>query len=320
MWKTVVRRLLTMIPQIILLSIIVFVVAKEMPGDAFTGMIDPNVDPAQIEALREAAGWNDPIPVQYVRWIGDVLQGDFGRSYAQQVPVTTLIGGRAANSLRLGIVSTFFTYLIALPFGMFAGRFNNSWFDRFVVIYNYVSYAIPTFVLALLMVFIFGYRLGWFPTFGSKNVTLTAGTFDYYWDMFYRLLLPGFTGGILGTASTTQTLRSEVIDAKTQDYVRTARSKGVPEGKIFSKHIFRNAVLPIASSFGFIFSSLLSGSVFIEQIFAFNGMGDLFITSINARDYSVVITLTLLYGILAILGSLISDIALSLADPRIRID
>lgn len=320
MWKTVVRRLLTMIPQIILLSIIVFVVAKAMPGDAFTGKIDPNIDPAQIEALREAAGWNDPVSVQYVRWIGDVLQGDFGRSYAQQVPVTTLIGGRAANSLRLGLVSTFFTYLIALPFGMFAGRFNNSWFDRFVVIYNYVSYAIPTFVLALLMVFIFGYRLGWFPTFGSKNVTLTAGTFDYYWDMFYRLLLPGFTGGILGTASTTQTLRSEVIDAKTQDYVRTARSKGVPEGKIFSKHIFRNAVLPIASSFGFIFSSLLSGSVFIEQIFAFNGMGDLFITSINARDYSVVITLTLLYGILAILGSLISDIALSLADPRIRID
>ena len=320
MWKTVLRRLLTMIPQIILLSIIVFVVAKEMPGDAFTGMIDPNVDPAQIEALREAAGWNDPVPVQYVRWIGDVLQGDFGRSYAQQVPVTTLIGGRAANSLRLGIVSTFFTYLIALPFRMFAGRFNNSWFDRFVMIYNYVSYAIPTFVLALLMVFIFGYRLGWFPTFGSKNVSLTAGTFEYYWDMFYRLILPGFTGGVLGTASTTQTLRSEVIDAKTQDYVRTARSKGVPEGKIFSKHIFRNAVLPIASSFGFIFSSLLSGSVFIEQIFAFNGMGDLFITSINARDYSVVITLTLLYGILAILGSLISDIALSLADPRIRTD
>ena len=320
MWKTVLRRLLTMIPQIILLSIIVFVVAKEMPGDAFTGMIDPNVDPAQIEALREAAGWNDPVPVQYARWVGDVLQGDFGRSYAQQVPVTTLIGGRAANSLRLGIVSTFFTYLIALPFGMFAGRYNNSWFDKFVMIYNYVSYAIPTFVLALLMVFIFGYRLGWFPTFGSKNVTMTAGTAEYYWDIFYRLLLPGFTGGILGTASTTQTLRSEVIDAKTQDYVKTARSKGVPERKIYSKHIFRNALLPIASSFGFIFSSLLSGSVFIEQIFAFNGMGDLFITSINGRDYSVVITLTLLYGVLAIIGSLISDIALSLADPRIRID
>lgn len=320
MWKTVLRRLLTMIPQIILLSVIVFTVAHYMPGDAFTGMIDPNVDPQQLEALREAAGWNDPLPVQYFRWVGNALQGDFGRSYAQQVPVSMLIGNRAGNSLRLGIVSTFFTYLIALPFGMYAGRFNNSWFDKFVMIYNYVSYAIPTFVLALLMIFIFGYRLGWFPTNGSVSVSVEPGTFEYYLDMFYHLILPGFTGGVLGTASTTQTLRNEVIDAKTQDYVRTARSKGVPERKIYSKHIFRNAFLPIASSIGFIFSRLLSGSVFIEQIFAFPGMGDLFITSVNGRDYSVVITLTLLYGILAIVGSLISDIVLSIADPRIRID
>lgn len=158
MWKTVLRRLLTMIPQIILLSIIVFTVAHYMPGDAFTGMIDPNVDPQQLEALREAAGWNDPLPVQYFRWVGNALQGDFGRSYAQQVPVSMLIGNRAGNSLRLGIVSTFFTYLIALPFGMYAGRFNNSWFDKFVMIYNYVSYAIPTFVLALLMIFILANR------------------------------------------------------------------------------------------------------------------------------------------------------------------
>lgn len=320
MWKTVVRRFLVMIPQIIILSMIVFVLAHFMPGDAFTGQLDPNVDPAQIEALREAAGLNDPLHEQYFRWIGNVLQGDFGRSYAQQVPVTSLIGSRAANSIRLGLVSTFFTYIIALPFGVFAGRYNNSWFDRIVMVYNYVSFAIPTFVLALIMVFIFGYRLGWFPTRGSVNVSLAPGSLQYYWDMFYRLLLPGFVGGVLGTASTTQTLRNEVIDAKTQDYVRTARSKGVPEGKIYSKHIFRNAFLPIASSIGFIFSRLLNGSVFVERIFAFNGMGDLFITSIGARDSAVIITLVLLYGMIAIFGSLVSDIVLSIADPRIRID
>lgn len=320
MWKTVLRRFMVMIPQIFILSIIVFTIAHFMPGDAFTGQLDPNVDPRQLEALREAAGWNDPLPVQYARWLGNVFQGDFGRSYAQQVPVTTLIGNRAANSLRLGLVSTFFTYIIALPFGVLAGRFNEGLFDRIVMIYNYVSFAIPTFVLALLMVFIFGYRLGWFPTHGSVDVSLQAGTFEYYWDMFYRLLLPGFTGGVLGTASTTQTLRNEVIDAKTQDYVRTARSKGVPEGKIYSKHIFRNAFLPIASSIGFIFSRLLNGSVFVERIFAFNGMGDLFITSITSRDSAVIITLVLLYGVIAIFGSLVSDIVLSLADPRIRID
>lgn len=320
MWKTVVRRFLVMIPQILILSMIVFALAHFMPGDAFTGQLDPNIDPKQLEALRESLGWNDPVYVQYFRWMGNALQGDFGRSYAQQVPVTTLIGARAANSIRLGIVSTFFTYIIALPFGLFAGRYNESWFDRIVMVYNYVSFAIPTFVLALLMVFLFGYRLGWFPTRGSVDVSLTAGTAEYYWDMFYRLILPGFTGGVLGTASTTQTLRNEVIDAKTQDYVRTAKSKGVPEGKIYSKHIFRNAFLPIASSIGFIFSRLLNGSVFIERIFAFNGMGDLFITSIGARDSSVIITLVLLYGVIAIFGSLISDIVLSLADPRIRID
>ena len=320
MWKTVLRRFLVMIPQILILSVLVFTIAHFMPGDAFTGQLDPNIDPQQLEALREAAGWNDPLPSQYFRWLGNVFQGDFGRSYAQQVPVTTLIGNRAANSLRLGLVSTFFTYLIALPFGVFAGRFNESWFDRIVMIYNYVSFAIPTFVLALLMVYIFGYQLGWFPTHGSVDVSLRSGTAEYYWDMFYRLILPGFTGGVLGTASTTQTLRNEVIDAKTQDYVRTARSKGVPEGKIYSKHIFRNAFLPIASSIGFIFSRLLNGSVFIERIFAFNGMGDLFITSILSRDSAVIITLVLLYGVIAILGSLVSDIVLSLVDPRIRID
>src|SRR5699024_6642718 len=149
------RRLMVMIPQIIILSMIVFTVAHFMPGDPFTGMLDPNVDPQQIAALREAAGLNDPLPIQYFRWVGNVLQGDFGRSYAQQVPVTTLIGSRAANSLRLGLVSTFFTYIIALPFGLFAGRFNESIFDRMVMIYNYVSFSIPTFVFALFMLYIF---------------------------------------------------------------------------------------------------------------------------------------------------------------------
>lgn len=320
MWKTVVRRLLVMIPQIILLSMLVFIVAHLMPGDPFTGMIDPNIDPQRLEELRRAAGYYDPVHVQYLRWVGNALQGDFGRSFAQKIPVTTLIGSRAMNSIRLGLVSTMFTYAIALPFGMLAGRYNNTWFDRFVMIYNYVSYAIPTFVLALLLLYIFGYQLQWFPTRGTVSATIPKGTLAYYWDMFYRLLLPGFTAGILGTATTTQTLRNEVIDAKTQDYVRTARSKGVPENVIYNKHIFRNAFLPIASSIGFIFSRLLNGSVFIERIFAFNGMGDLFITSITSRDYSVVITLVLLYGIIAIIGSLVSDIVLSIVDPRIRID
>lgn len=320
MWKTVVRRLLIMIPQILLLSILVFVVAEFMPGDALTGLIDPNIDPARLEELREQMGLNDPLPVRYFDWITNALKGDFGRSFTYKVPVSRIIGARAINSIRLGFVSLFFAYAIALPFGLLSGRYDDSWFDRFVLLYNYISYAIPTFVLALLMLFIFGYQLGWFPTGGTVDIRLEPGTWAYYKDMIYRLILPGFTGGVLGTVGVTQILRSEVIDAKSRDYVRTARSKGVPIGKVYSKHIFRNAFLPIASSIGFVIIGLLSGSIFIEQIFTYSGMGTLFLGSINGRDYPVVITLVLLYGVISIISSLISDIIMSLVDPRIRID
>lgn len=320
MWKTVVRRLLIMIPQILILSILVFIVADLMPGDALTGLLDPNIDPARLEELREQMGLNDPLPVRYFDWMTNALKGDFGRSFTYSVPVSRIIGQRAINSIRLGIVSIFFSYAIALPFGLLSGRYNDTWFDRAVLIYNYVSYAIPLFVLALLMVYIFGFQLGWFPTRGAVNVSLAPGTWAYYQDILYRLILPGFTGGILGTVSITQVLRSEVIDAKTRDYVRTARSKGVPVGKVFSKHIFRNAFLPVASSIGFIIVGLLSGSIFIEQIFAYNGMGVLFLSSISGRDYPVVITLVLLYGVISIIAALVSDIVMSLVDPRIRID
>lgn len=320
MWKTVVRRLLIMIPQILLLSILVFVVAEFMPGDALTGLIDPNIDPARLEELREQMGLNDPLPVRYFDWITNALKGDFGRSFTYKVPVSRIIGARAINSIRLGFVSLFFAYAIALPFGLLSGRYDDSWFDRFVLLYNYISYAIPTFVLALLMLFIFGYQLGWFPTGGTVDIRLEPGTLAYYKDMIYRLILPGFTGGVLGTVGVTQILRSEVIDAKSRDYVRTARSKGVPIGKVYSRHIFRNAFLPIASSIGFVIVGLLSGSIFIEQIFTYSGMGTLFLGSINGRDYPVVITLVLLYGVISIISSLISDIIMSLVDPRIRID
>ena len=265
-------------------------------------------------------GLNDPLPVRYFDWITNALKGDFGRSFTYKVPVSRIIGARAINSIRLGFVSLFFAYAIALPFGLLSGRYDDSWFDRFVLLYNYISYAIPTFVLALLMLFIFGYQLGWFPTGGTVDIRLEPGTWAYYKDMIYRLILPGFTGGVLGTVGVTQILRSEVIDAKSRDYVRTARSKGVPIGKVYSKHIFRNAFLPIASSIGFVIVGLLSGSIFIEQIFTYSGMGTLFLGSINGRDYPVVITLVLLYGVISIISSLISDIMMSLVDPRIRID
>lgn len=320
MWKTILRRVVVMIPQVFVLSIIVFALAQAMPGDPFTGLITPQTDPAVIENLREQAGLNDPIPVQYVRWLGNAVQGDFGQSYTYKIPVSSIIGQRAGNTVLLSLLSFILTYLIAIPLGMLAGRYNNSILDKMVVVYNYVSYAIPTFVLALLMLWIFGYSLNWFPTSGSVDVTLAAGSLDYYLNRGLHLILPAITYALLGTTTIIQYLRSEVIDAKTQDYVKTARSKGVPEKVVYSRHIFRNSSLPIASTMGYQITGLIGGSVFIEQIFAFPGMGQLFISSLNSRDYSVIVALTLLFGVATLVGTLLSDIIMTIVDPRIRID
>ena len=320
MWKTILRRVLVMIPQVFVLSIIVFALAQAMPGDPFTGLITPQTDPAVIENLREQAGLNDPIPVQYVRWLGNAVQGDFGQSYTYKIPVSSIIGQRAGNTVLLSLLSFILTYLIAIPLGMLAGRYNNSWLDKIVVVYNYVSYAIPTFVLALLMLWLFGYTLNWFPTSGSVDVTLAAGSMDYYLNKGFHLLLPAITYALLGTTTIIQYLRSEVVDAKTQDYVKTARSKGVPEKVVYSRHIFRNSALPIASTMGYQITGLIGGSIFIEKIFAFPGMGQLFISSLTSRDYSVIVALTLLFGVATLVGTLLSDIIMTIVDPRIRID
>lgn len=321
MWKTVLRRVLVMIPQIIILSIIVFAFGKMMPGDPFTGLITPDMDPEVLEEKREEAGLNDPIPVQYKNWVTRILRdGDFGRSYTYKMDVSTLIGRRASNTLWLSVLTLILTYLIAIPLGIYAGRYNGSKFDKGVIAYNFISYAIPRFVLGLILLLIFGYRLGWFPTTGSVEIGLQKGTLDYYLSRLHHMILPAIASAVLGTTATIQYLRSEIIDARTQDYVKTARSKGVPTDKVYTHHIFRNSLLPVAAFFGFTITGLLGGSVFIETIFAYPGMGELFITSINSRDYSVMNALVSLFGLLTLFGSLLSDIIMSIVDPRIRIE
>lgn len=320
MWKTILRRVLLMIPQIFILSLLIFLMAQAMPGDPFTGLITPEMDPATIARLEEAAGLNNPWYVQYWDWITNALQGDFGRSFTYKIPVAEIIGQRAGNTIWLSILSLILTYTIAIPLGMYAGRYNGSWGDKAISFYNYVSYAIPVFVFALLLIWIFGFSLDWFPTRGTVKTGLEPGTLEYFGSRFYHLLLPALSYAILATTGTIQYLRTGVIDSKQEDYVKTARAKGVPENKVYNKHIFRNSILPIASFIGYDITGLIGGSIFIERIFSFPGMGRLFIDSLGARDYSVITTLVLLFGLTALFGTLLSDIIMSIVDPRIRIE
>ncbi|MCU9614279.1 ABC transporter permease [Caldibacillus lycopersici] len=322
MLKFIIRRFLVMIPQLALLSILIFLLAKAMPGDALTGSMqaNPNLDPKVFEELREKLGLNDPWYEQYGRWIGNLFQGELGMSYIHKVDIADLLGDRMANTFWLGLVTLIFTYLIAVPLGVVAGRWNESWADKLIVGYNYVSFAIPLFVFALIMLFIFGFGLHWFPIGGSVDVTVEKGTFAYFLSRIHHLLLPAITAALLSTVGTIQYLRNEIIDTKLKDFVKTARAKGTPEKKVYSRHIFRNSLLPVAAFLGYDIVFIIGGSVFIEQIFSYPGLGQLFISSINQRDFSVVNILVMLFGFLSILGTLISDIILSIVDPRIRID
>ena len=319
MWKTILRRVLLMLPQIFILSVLAFLIAKMMPGDPFTGLITPETDPNTIEALRVKSGFYDPLPVQYWNWISKAFRGDFGQSYTYKYEVTKLIGERIGNTVWLSLLTLILTYLIALPLGMIAGRFQNSWADKAIVVYTFITYSIPVFVFALVLLWLFGYTLGWFPTRGSVDSDVVAGTLGYYVNKFHHMILPAFTMALLSTTGTIQYLRTGVIDAKSQDYVRTARAKGVPENVVFNRHIFRNSILPIAAFLGYEFTGLIGGSVFIENIFSYPGMGNLFVTSILGRDYSVILALLLLFGTATLLGTLLSDIIMSIVDPRVRV-
>ena len=320
MWKTIVRRVLLMIPQLFILSIIVFILAKLMPGDPLTGLISPKVDPNMIEQLRIKAGYYDPWYIQYVRWMKNALQGDFGMSYNYKLPVTQVLGPRAVNTFALSLLSLVIMYVFSIPIAIIAGKRQGSRFDKVVVFSNFLVFAIPSFVMYLFFILIFGYKLRIFPTIGSVNAALAKGSFAYYMSKLYHMIMPAICIAIISSVGTIQYLRNEVIDAKSQEYVKTARSKGVPMKKVYSRHIFRNSLLPIAAFFGFQISGLLGGSVIAESIFNFQGMGKFFLEAINSRDYSVVTTLILLFGFLSLLGSLISDITMSIVDPRIRIE
>lgn len=319
MIKFIIRRLIISLPQVILLSILVFFIGSLMPGDALSGLIDPTIPVEQIERLREQMGLNDPWYIQYKDWVVAMLQGDFGHSFFKQQPVLDVIGDRMLNTVWLGLFSTVLIYLIGLPLGLISGRWNDSLLDSAITGYTYLGFATPTFIFGLVMLLVFGYTLGWLPTGGSVGVGVTPGTLEYVISKFQHLVLPSFSIALIGLVGTVQYLRSGIIETKQKDFVTLARAKGVSEGKVYTKHIFRNSILPIAAFFGYEITSLLGGSLFIETIYGYPGMGRLFLESISIRDFSVANVLILVFGMLSILGALLSDVILSIVDPRIRI-
>lgn len=313
------RRIVSIIPILILVSIVVFFLAKMMPGDPFTGEIDPNnTKPEYIEEMREKLGYNDPIPTQYARWIGSFVQGDFGKSTKYKKPAIEVIKDKLPNTIFLAVCALIITYLLAFFLGMYAGRKPNTIGDHAIGIFNYGGLAIPQYIVAIVAIYFFAFKLGWLPSSGSFKPGLEHGTWEFWSSRFYHAILPAFTLGLLSTASYTQFLRNDIIQNSRMDYVRSARARGTSESSIYNKHILRNSIIPLITFFGFDLATLISGAIITETIFTYPGIGMLFIDSITSRDYPIIMSLTMIFSLLTLLGNLVADILYGIVDPRIR--
>jgi len=321
MWKTIVRRILILIPQLIALSLLIFFIASLMPGDPMRAFITPDMTMEQVEAIRDRLGLNDPWYVQYVRWMRGILfEWNFGNSIFHRRPVTEVIADRMGNTMRLSFLTAVFTYVIAIPLGILAARKKDKLTDRSIMLYTFVALSMPTIVFGLINILIFSFNFGWFPAMGTITTAAhMAGGVTAFLSQLNHAFLPAITLALLSTVGIIYFLRSEIIDYDSADFVTTARSKGVPENKIYTGHILRNAMLPIAGSFGSVLAGLFIGSFFIEHVFTYSGMGELFLTSIVMQDWPVANTLIMFYAVLTVFSILLADIIITIIDPRIRI-
>ncbi|EMV3080333.1 ABC transporter permease [Staphylococcus pseudintermedius] len=314
----IIRRFLLMIPMLLLMSVVIFTIAKLQPGDAFTGNMDPKLGAKYYEEQREKLGLNDPIPMQYMKWGARVLHGELGESIRYKRPVMDLIEERMPNTILLGTVSLIITYILAFPLGIISGRKPYSLYDYSIQLLNYLMLAIPSFVAGVFAIYVFAFQFGIFPYSGSVEIGLEPGTFEYYVSKLYHVILPGTVLGLLSTAGYIQFLRNDIIENARKDYIRTARAKGLSESKIYNKHILRNSIIPIVTFFGGDVLSVFGGAVITESIFSFPGIGQLLIESISGKDYPLMMALLLFFSFLGLLANLISDITYSIVDPRIK--
>jgi peptide/nickel transport system permease protein len=311
----IIRRSLMAIPILIGITIISFAIMHIAPGGPTALMMDPNIKPGDMDAYMEKYGLNDPVHIQYFKWLGNMMQGDFGNSLIRQgAPVNEMIMNRLPNTLLLMFVSTFFGVMIAIPFGVFSATRQYSTIDYSVTVTSFLGLATPNFWLGLMLIMFVSVKLGWFPTGGVATLNEPFSI----WDRIHHLILPAFVLGTAEMASIARFSRSSMLEVLKQDYMRTARAKGFKERKVVIKHGIRNGLLPIITIFGLILPSLFGGSVVTEKVFGWPGLGLLFIDSVFQRDYPVIMAITLISAVLVVIGSLIADILYAIVDPRIE--
>lgn len=311
------RRLLIYIPLLLIVTILSFLLLQATPGDPLYAYYPPGspLTEAQREVLRERLGLDEPLPLRYLYWLREALQGNLGVSAQNGQAVTSVIGTRIGPTLLLMGTALLIGITAGLVLGVLTAIWRNSVFDMALSSLALLGISVPVYLAGLVGLYLFSVRLGWFPTGGFS----TPGSSSLL-DHLHHLILPAVVISITYIASTMRYTRSSMIDALSQDYVRTAMAKGLAHRPVVLRHAFRNALIPIATIIGTYIPALLAGAVFIETIYSWPGMGRLFVDSVNDRDYPVVMGLALILAIIILLANLLTDVAYALIDPRIRYD
>ena len=317
----ILRRLLTLIPLLLGITLLVFLLMSLAPGDFLTPVRAQRDVPAElIQAIQTEFGLDQPWYVQYYKWLGNVLQGNLGHSWAFKVPVADLIGQRIWSTFLLSLCAFVFSWAIAIPLGVLAAVYKDSIFDRVSAVLAYAALSIPEFFLALVLVF-FAAQTGWFPLGGATSIDYDYLSFGgKMLDRAHHLVLPTLALGIGSIASIMRIMRSNFLDSMRAGFVATARAKGLRERVVMFKHVLRNAINPLVSAFGFAFSSLLSGALMVEIVLQYPGLGQLMYQSILREDQFVVLASVMLGCSMLVLGNLLADILLAWSDPRIRLE
>jgi len=316
------RRLVMMVPLLLGITLISFVVIHLAPGEPtdLQTQLNPKASADLQERLRQQYGLDQPLYQQYLTWLGHLLQLDFGTSFAtDQRPVLDKILEHLPITILVNVLSIGLILALAVPIGIYSATHQGSLFDHGTTLLVFIGFATPSFWLALLLMDWFGVRLGLFPISGIKSLGWDyLSTPRQVWDVIHHLMLPVFISAFGGLAGFSRYMRSNMLEVIRQDYILTARAKGLPEHLVIYKHALRNALLPVITILGLSVPGLIGGSVIFETIFAIPGMGKLFYDGVMMRDYPLIMGVLVIGAVLTLLGNLLADLSYALADPRIR--
>ena len=312
MYAFLARRLLATIPVLLIVAVLVFMMLRLTPGDPAAILAGDAANVEQIARIRTGLGLNRPIVVQFGIWFGNLLSGDLGESFYYKTKVAALIGQRIEPTLSLAAATIIIAVLVAVPLGVLAAWRFGGWFDRTLMGFSVLGFSIPVFVLAYILIWIVSLKLGWLPVQGYKRIA------DGFGPWMQHLILPAITLSIIYVALIARVTRASVLETLGEDYIRTARAKGLPESRVLVRHALANAAVPIATIIGIGVALLIGGVVVTESVYAIPGLGRLTVDAVLARDFPTIQGVILLFSFVYVAVNLLVDLSYVFFDPRIR--